>query len=227
MYRKSTKTLLGWSGGSWSYEHLNPNIGFVTLNVVAPSWGTSQDTLVWKVSASGSCGSNVFHYNSRHGSNWIKTPLTLTATEIVNSGVAKTPVLQFKNDVRTGFGAHEETHARTHTHTHTRTHTDACTHVLVQGNIHCVPPPPPPPLPPNAIVCAGTVAQQPQSCGVAGNFGAVPKISEGVTLHTFSFQPRSGSSKLLIETPPIPVGETKNVADDFRIAGKAHMCMVR
>ena len=63
--------------------------------------------------------------------------------------------------------------------------------------------------------------------GATGNFGAVPKMSEGLTVHTFSFTPRSSTSKLLIETPPIPVGEMKNVADDFRIAGKAHMCMVR
>lgn len=56
------------------------------------------------------------------------------------------------------------------------------------------------------------------------NVKNAPVKSEGVTVHTFSFTPRSGSSKLLIETPPIPVGETKNVADDFRIAGKAHTC---
>jgi len=68
------------------------------------------------------------------------------------------------------------------------------------------------------------VAAAPQKMGVTGNFGAVPKINEGVTVHTFSFTPRSASSKILIETPPIPVGETKNVADDFRIAGKAHTC---
>ena len=112
MYRKSTKALLGWSGGSFSHEHLNPNIGFVTLNVVASSWGTSKDTLVWKVSASGSCSSKVFHYNSRHQSPWRKAPLTLTATEIVNSGLSKTPLLQLKSYLRNGFGAHEYTHAR-------------------------------------------------------------------------------------------------------------------
>ena len=56
------------------------------------------------------------------------------------------------------------------------------------------------------------------------NVKNAPVKGEGVTVHTFSFTPRSGSSKLLIETPPIPVGETKNVADDFRIAGKAHTC---
>ena len=68
-----------------------------------------------------------------------------------------------------------------------------------------------------------------QSKSMGGNFNVknAPKISEGVTVHTFSFTPRSGSSKLLIETPPIPVGETKNVADDFRIAGKSHMFVVR
>ena len=112
MYRKSTKALLGWSGGSFSYEHLNPNIGFVTLNVMAKSWGTSQDTLVWKVSASGSCGQSVFHYNSRHQNSWIRAPLTLTATEIVSSGLSKTPLLQLKSYRRTGFGAREYAHAR-------------------------------------------------------------------------------------------------------------------
>ena len=112
MYRKSTKALLGWSGGSFSHQHLNPNIGFVTLNVVASSWGTSQDTLVWKVSTSGQCSKNYFHYNSRYVSGWKRTPLTLTATEIVNSGLSKTPLLQLKSYRRTGFGAREYTHAR-------------------------------------------------------------------------------------------------------------------
>ena len=112
MYRKSNKALLGWSGGSYSHQHLNPNIGLVTLNVMATSWGTSQDTLVWKVSTSGSCGTSNFQYNSRYQSSWQRTPLTLTATEIVSSGLAKTPLLQLKSDIRTGFGAHEYTHAR-------------------------------------------------------------------------------------------------------------------
>ena len=106
VYRKSTKALLGWSGGSFSHQHLNPNIGFVTLNVMASSWDTSQDTLVWKVSTSGSCGSSAFHYNSRYQGGWKVTPLTLTATEIVSSGLSKTPVLQLKSSVRNGFGAH-------------------------------------------------------------------------------------------------------------------------
>ena len=82
-----------------------------------------------------------------------------------------------------------------------------------------------------ACLHAGTVAGSAQSMGSSGSFSSVPKMSEGVQVHAFSFKPLSGSSKLLIETPPIPVGETKNVADDFRIAGKprvhVHAMMTR
>ena len=78
---------------------------------MAQSWGTSQDTLVWKLSTSGSCGSSAFHYNSRYVSSWQVTPLTLTATEIVDGGVPETPVLQWQSSLREGFGAYEYTYA--------------------------------------------------------------------------------------------------------------------
>ena len=74
---------------------------------------------------------------------------------------------------------------------------------------------------------ADTVAGSGKSMDNTGIFSAVPKINEGLTMHSFGFTPRTGSSKLLIETPPIPVEEVKNIADDFRIVGKARMCMLR
>ena len=42
--------------------------------------------------------------------------------------------------------------------------------------------------------------------------------SNGIAITSFTFTPKSAQSKLLIEGPPIPVSESQNVADDFRIA---------
>ena len=38
----------------------NPNIGVVTLRAWANSWGTTKDSIVVKISTSGSAGSNAF-----------------------------------------------------------------------------------------------------------------------------------------------------------------------
>ena len=54
--------------------------------------------------------------------------------------------------------------------------------------------------------------------GGCGNYGASPNWNEGIAVGELAFKPTSSSSKIHIQGSPITVGETKNVADDFRVA---------
>ena len=60
----------------------NPNIGIVTLRAWANSWGTSTDSIVVKIAASGSGTSNAFHYNARYRAAWRTAPILVTVTEV-------------------------------------------------------------------------------------------------------------------------------------------------
>ena len=64
----------------------------------------------------------------------------------------------------------------------------------------------------------GTVDGSPKPMGSCGNYGSNPTWGEGITVAALAFKPTSTSSKIHIQGSPITVGETKNVADDFRVA---------
>ena len=69
------------SGYSFSHEHLNPQLGILTLRVAAKSWGTSSGGVKIRVYTSGGSG-NHYMYNSRYKSSWKATPVTFTVTEV-------------------------------------------------------------------------------------------------------------------------------------------------
>ena len=69
------------SGHSFSHQHLNPQLGILTLRIAAKSWGTSAGGVKIRVYTSGGSG-NHFQYNSRYAVGWKKTPVTFTITEV-------------------------------------------------------------------------------------------------------------------------------------------------
>ena len=69
---------------------------------------------------------------------------------------------------------------------------------------------------------ASTVQGGPVSLGkCVGKFVNLPTEDNGYVLKTFAFTPQSTTSKLLVEGPPIPIGEKSNAANFFRIAAFA------
>jgi hypothetical protein len=64
----------------------------------------------------------------------------------------------------------------------------------------------------------GTVTTKPQSLGVKMDNTNKPTIREGLTVIKMEVTVKESDSQLLIEGPPIPVGEHSNVGDDYRIA---------
>ena len=64
----------------------------------------------------------------------------------------------------------------------------------------------------------GTVDSSPQTMGSCGDFGSDPTWGEGIEVAELLFTPTSGGSQIHIQGSPITVGETSNVADDFRVA---------
>ena len=59
----------------------NPNIGVVTLRAWANSWGTSKDTIIVRIAASGGKG-NYYQYNARYQQGYRQAPILLTVTEV-------------------------------------------------------------------------------------------------------------------------------------------------
>ena len=66
---------------------------------------------------------------------------------------------------------------------------------------------------------ASSVQDSPVALGMcSGKFTDLPTESTGYSLITFAFTPQSSTSKLLVEGPPITIGEAANQANFFRIA---------
>ena len=64
----------------------------------------------------------------------------------------------------------------------------------------------------------GTNDASPKSMGGCVSFASDPNWSEGLQVAELAFKPTSEDSQIHIQGSPITVGETKNVADDFRVA---------